>query len=410
MAMKDTAFRDSALSEREKKNINVIDVLRKRGPLSRTDIARYTGMNIVTTSHYVNNYIKNSIVHERGYNISTGGRKPMLVELNKKAFCVIGVDVAHAHIIGVITDLGAEVLAKVKRPRPAGMMDDVMTKVIDVVKELIEKSKVDMSKVKGIGVGLSGVIDMSSETVRDTDHTRGATSASYSAIRGRLGKEFNVPTYVGNDATVAAYGERWLGLDNDVENMIYIYSDVGCGIIIKGDIYCGASGSAGEVQLNLDNPDLDRFTCFMKGPCFLKPWGDVDSGISKEAKRRVREGFATKISELAKGNVDNITTQVVIKAAKSGDALALELIENAGINLGIRIAYFINLLNPEIVVIGGGIEEAGDYLLTKVKKVVKGFAFEEPSSLVKILPSRLGEDAVSLGAALLVMREVFATI
>jgi len=88
----------------------------------------------------------------------------------------------------------------------------------------------------------------------------------------------------------------------------------------------------------------------------------------------------------------------------------MEIIENAGANLGIRIAYLVNLFNPEVVVIGGGIEQAGELLLGPVRKSVRSLAFEEPANTVKIVPSRLGDSAVALGAAALVLREIFAQI
>jgi len=101
---------------------------------------------------------------------------------------------------------------------------------------------------------------------------------------------------------------------------------------------------------------------------------------------------------------------MIIEAAKAKDKIAVEIIENAGVNLGVRIAYLINLFNPEVVVVGGGIEQAGELLLGSVRKTVRQLAFEEPANTVKIVPSRLGDSAVALGAAALVLREIFAQV
>ncbi len=413
MATKGSVFRDDILSDRERKNLSILDIIRRKGPISRTDISRYTGLNIVTVSHYVDNYVKRGLVFEKGCDISSGGRKPTLVELNYKAFFIVGIDVGPEYIVGAITDLAANVIAKVKKPRPEKQMDEVMAKTIELVRELMSKagSEVDPSKIKGLGIGISGIIDKRADVVHDTDSIRGATSGSYGSVKSIIEREFGVPTFVGNDATVAAYGERWLGLEQDVNNVLYFYSDVGCGIIIKGDIYTGAGGSAGEMQLNLTNPEADELKLSKeKGICIFRPVGGVDCGITRNAKGLIKEGAQTKISELVNGKLDNIDTQVVIKAAKLGDKVALELIENAAVNLGIKIAYFVNVFNPEVVIIGGGLEEAGEFLLSKIRKTVKTYAFEEPASLVKIVPARLSDNAVSLGASLLVMRELFAEI
>lgn len=407
MVVRQTLFRDQVLSDRERKNLAILDVIRKSGPVTRTEISKVTKLNIVTVSNYVNNYIDKGLVIEKGFDISTGGRKPTLVELNAKMGHVIGVDIGPIYMIATLTDLTNAVIGKVKRERPKGPMNEVITSSIEMVYEIIEKSKIDKNKIKGVGLGVSGVIDSIAGTVRDTDPLRGRTTGSYASVKSLVQKEFGIPTFVGNDATVAAFGEKRLGLEQEINDMLYVYSDVGCGIIIKGEIYCGAGGSAGEMQLMVDqagSPLQDA------APSYLRPWG-VDLGITEEAKRILsKEQGESKMSELAGGDLDNLTADMVIEAAKAKDKIAVEIIENAGVNLGVRIAYLINLFNPEVVVIGGGIEQAGEILLDPVRKTVRQLAFEEPANTVKIVPSRLGDSAVALGAAALVLREIFAQI
>lgn len=408
MAYKQTLFRDEILSDRERKNLAILDVVRKSGPVTRTEISKVTKLNIVTVSNYVNNYIEKGLVVEKGFDISTGGRKPTLIELHAKMGYVIGVDIGPINMIAILTDLANTVIGKVKRERPKGPMSEVITSSIELVYEIIEKTKVDKNKIKGLGLGISGVIDSIAGTVRDTDPTRGRTTGSYVSIKSLVQKEFGIPTFVGNDSTVAAFGEKRLGLEQEVSDMLYVYSDVGCGIIIKGEIYCGAGGSAGEMQLMVDNPE---FPLHDKGLSYLRPWG-VDLGIATEAKRILskEKKEESKMLELAGGDINNISADIVIEAAKAKDKIAVEIIDNAGINLGVRIAYLINLFNPEVVIIGGGIEQAGELLLGPVRRTVRQLAFEEPANTVKIVPSRLGDSAVALGASALVLREIFAQI
>jgi len=407
MAVRQTLFRDQVFSDRERKNLAILDVIRKSGPVTRTEISKVTKLNIVTVSNYVNSYVDKSLVVEKGFDVSTGGRKPTLVELNAKMGYVIGVDIGPVNMIAVITDLANTVIGKVKRERPGGPMNEVITSSIEMVYEIIEKSKIDKNKMKGVGLGISGVIDAVAGTVRDTDPDRGRTTGSYASVKSLVQKEFNIPTFIGNDSTVAAFGEKRLGLEQEIDDMLYVYSDVGCGIIIKGEIYCGAGGSAGEMQLMVDNLESPLAK---ENPTYLRPWG-VDLGITEEAKRILsKEKTSSKMLDLAGGDLENISSDIVIEAAKSKDKLAIEIIENAGNNLGIRIAYLINLFNPEVVVIGGGIEQAGELLLAPVRKTVRQLAFEEPANTVKIVPSRLGDSAVALGSAALVLREIFARI
>ncbi|MBU1924628.1 MAG: ROK family protein [Candidatus Omnitrophica bacterium] len=400
--MKGALFKDQILSDRERKNLDILEVIRRYGPVTRTEISRITKYNIVTVSNYVNNYIKKDLVVEKGLDISSGGRKPTLVELNSRNCFVIGIDIGPENIVATLTDLSLNMVTKVKQLRPKDSMEEVISKSIELIYEVIEKAQIEAKKIKGLGIGISGIIDSKAGTVRDTDPKRGKTAASYISIKNLIEREFGIPTFVGNDATVAAFGEKRIGLDAEIENVLYMFSDVGCGIIIKGEIYAGAGGSAGEVQLNAGNKGED----LPKEFGLFRP-GSINLGIVDSAIEAMKSGKETKIKELAGGKPENVTADLVIDAARENDPLAIELIEKAGLTLGVRIAYLINLFNPEVVILGGGMEKSGDLILEPVKRMVRRHAFEEPASMVKIIPSRLGENAVSLGAASLVIREIF---
>lgn len=406
---KEGLFKYKTLTDRERKNLMILDMIRRNGPISRTEISKNSEINIVTISNYVNNYIEKGFVVEKGLDISTGGRKPTLLELNTKGGYVIGIDIGPRFIRGVLTDLGVSVMAKKSIPRPQADMNEVSNASLDIIQNVMEASKVDKDKIRGIGFGISGVIDEVAGTVRDTNSKRGKTSSSYMSLRMEAEKRFNIDAYVGNDATCAAYGEKRLTVEADVENMLYIYSDVGCGIIIKGEIYSGAGGSAGEIQLAIDQSSKENLPLPSDEFYYLRPLG-IDLGMIQEARNIIVRGIGTKILEYAKGDMEAIELDHIIKAADEGDKVAVDLIETAGIGLGTRVAYLINLFNPEVVVIGGGIEKAGELILESIRKSVRKLAFEEPASRVRIIPSGLGEDAVSLGAACLVLREVFASL
>ena len=402
---KEGLFRWQLLSDRERKNLVILDLIRKNGSISRTEVSRVTGLNIVTVSNYINNYIDKSLVLEKGLDVSSGGRKPALVELNSKGGYVIGVDIGPGEIFVIMTDLGIKPISKIKVKRPKGNMEEVVYNAIPLIQEVIDKSKIELAKIKCIGVGVSGVIDEPGGTIKDTDPARGCTSVDFLMFINDLKKRFGTRTFIGNDATCAAFGEKRLNPKADVDDLLYVYSDIGCGIVIKGEVYCGAGGAAGEIQIS---PDVEtkEYAFLRQDRSYLRPWG-IDLGIAVEAKKIVEKGIGTLIVELADGNVDNITKDVVIEAAKRNDRIAIELIENAAVNLGVRVAYLINLFNPEVVVIGGGVEKAGEIFWEPLRRTIKNLAFEQPASLVKVVPSILGEDAVCLGAASLAIRELF---
>ncbi len=410
MIRRRTLLNDHKLTEREQKSLALLELIRQRGPLTRTGLSQGTGFNIVTVSNYVAEFIKQGLVSERGFDVSSGGRKPVLVELNAKAGFVIGIDlapmgVAGVEMTGVMTDLHGSVVHRIVATRAieAEMdMDRTLTQAAQLVHRLIETSPIEAEHLHGIGIGLPGIMDERAGTVRQA--IRGATRSSYTGLQDRLEREVKLPVLLGNDASLAGYGEYRLGLDRPVENMVYCYSDVGASLIMHGHVYWGASGSAGELGVHV--PSDDDYLTWIKSPAFVLP-NDRELGIASQARKLVEEGHPTAIRDLAHGQPSAITFALVLQAALNGDPVARELIEHAAMQLGIRIAMIVNLFNPEVVIIGGGIEKAGALLLEPVWRAVKRYAYEEPASLVDVLPAKLGDNAVALGAACWVIREVF---
>ena len=395
------------LSEREEKNFQILELLRQRGPLTRTELSQGTGYNIVTVSNYISQFIKQGLVSERGFDISTGGRKPILVELNAKTGYAVGIDLGpmetgNAQTVIVITDLRGQIVHRVASPRGAGNMDQLLQSVGPLIQDALKHSPVDAKKIRGVGVGLPGIMDERAGTVRET--SRHGTRTNYVAIRDQIEADVRLPVLIGSDAALAGYGEYRLGLDRPAQNAVYLYSDVGASLIFNGHMYWGSGGSAGELGVFL--PSDDDYLTWIKSPQFVlsNVW---DFGLNAQARKLIEEGHATKIQELVEGNMESINLDVVLRAAQGGDQLARELVEHAAMQLGIRIAYLVNLLNPDVVIIGGGIERVGSLLLEPVWRCVKKYAYEEPASLVDVLPAQLGENAVALGAACWVIREAF---
>lgn len=381
-------FHYRSLSDKEKKNLAILDLIRKKGPISRTEISKITDINIVSISNYIKDYIDKGLLVETGWDISSGGRRPELVEVNTKGIYVMGIDIGTFDIVAAITDLSLNIVSKCKVPAPSGGADEACVKAVEAVEGLLKKSGIEKGSIKVIGMGGAG------------------SNTLFIGARNAIQEKFGIDTYMGGDAACAAFGEKRLNPKADVEDLLYIYSDMGCGIVIKGDIYLGSGGSAGEIQISREHISKEEEAIFFKGSQYLRPWG-VNSGISSMARHEIEKGIGTKIVACAKGDPNNITTEVVIEAANQNDDLAIDIIHNAGMNLGIRVAYLVNLFNPEAVVIGGGIEKAGELLLEPIRNTVKKLAFKEQANIVKIIPGALGEDTVSLGAASLAVREIF---
>ena len=184
-----------------------------------------------------------------------------------------------------------------------------------------------------------------------------------------------------------------------------MFSGVGVGMMINGEIYRGATGAAGELGIVSQNPSHTDVVA--ASATHLGRWA-MDLGMAHAAREKLKDGRESLIKDFAKGNVDAISIKEVIQALKERDPLAIEIIEDGARHLGRKIGFLVNLLNPEIVVIGGGIEDCGAIFMETLKHEVKAWAVEESANYVKIIPSAFGENSVALGVVGIVAREVFA--
>ncbi|MBU1090413.1 MAG: ROK family transcriptional regulator [Candidatus Omnitrophica bacterium] len=405
-------FPKDHLSEKEKRNIDILEILRKRGPISRPDISKELGVNVVTISSYVDEFIKRNLVFEKELDVSEGGRRPVLLDLNPQAGFVIGVGLNLMNMVGLLMDLKGNIVTKTQIARPRASVKEISECLLDMIREILRRSKEYAPKIRGIGVGIAGLINKETGSInwpQKMDHYYTYASVDL-PLKEMLEKEFNLPTLIENDSTSACFGEHWLGLEYGYKNMIYMFSGVGCGIMINGEIYRGTQGYAGEVSV-YNFKEQDKLSCALGDSCFLKRW-ELDLGIVDDMKTMLskEKEKADNFFKLTSSNINNVDLKSIFIAARSNDQLASLALERGAKRLGIKIAYLVNLLNPEIVIIGGGFEEAGEDFLNKVSATVRAWAFVEATRDLKISYSQLRENAVSLGAASLVMHKIFAQL
>jgi predicted NBD/HSP70 family sugar kinase len=393
------------LNDHEKKNLQILDTIRKKGPIARAEISRLIGLNIVTVTSYIDQYIKKGVIKEVGIDVSSGGRKPTLVDLNPAAIYLIGVGLNVVDMIAVLCNLKGDIVFSVKKERPLKAGEALVQSMTTLVQELLDKSKVDTTKVHGIGIGMPGIFNRDTSTIRwPVGLLEGDLSVTVS-IHGIFEEKFGIPTFVDNDANAAVFGEEWYGRGLGVQHAIYLYSGNGCGFMINGQIYRGANGCAGEWLFDIaeDNPLPALVEAYKSGV-----WS-MDLGIALRAQALQKENAGSKIYEISK-DPKKITLLTVVKAAEEGDPFAVSLLKDAGCRLGRKAAFLVNLFNPEILIVGGGIEIAGALFMDALRDTVKQSSVQEATDKLRIIPSQLGENGVSLGAAALVAQNYFISV
>jgi len=410
--MREIDLQKELLTEKEKRNIDILEILRKRGPISRPDISKEMGVNVVTISNYVDEFIKRKLVYEKELDVSEGGRRPVLLDLNPQAGFVIGVGLNLMNMVGLLINLKGNIVTKTQIARPRASVKEISECLLEIVREILRRSKEYTPDIRGIGVGIAGLINKENGSIhwpQKMDHYYTYASVDL-PLKDLMEKEFNLPALIENDATAACFGEHWLDSMQGFKNCLYMFSGVGCGIMLNGEVYRGSQGYAGEVSI-YNYKEQDQFSCALGNSCFLKRW-EMDLGIVDDVKSMLAhdKNKAIKFFRLTSSNIDNVDLKSVFIAARANDELAGLALERAAKRLGIKIAYLVNLFNPEVVVIGGGLEEAGEGFLNKVSSTVRDWAFREATDNLKIAYSQLRENAVALGAASLVMEKIFAQL
>jgi predicted NBD/HSP70 family sugar kinase len=417
--MRDFVVREDRLSEKERRNLNILDAIRRNDEISRAEISKITDLNIVTVSNYVSKYVKKKLVFETGLDISSGGRRPELLKLNKEYKYSIGIDLGSPHlaidpaVVGVMMDVTGKVIAKEKVKKEKESFEKLTEKVLNMTESLVKKSGVSSSDIQGIGVGIWGVLDRYRGMVRYAVEEE--QIVSYTNLLNQLESKFNVPVAIEHDASLAAFGERWsgIGASSAAEHLIFMCSDSSCGLIVKGELYCGASKSAGELNINPPaafgegEKPVNCWETYEYG-CCLRSRG-LDLGITDRMKSYLAEhsGENSSILKEAGVNAENIDFKTIVELAEKGEESAKKIIEETGEYLGTKIAFLIDLFNPEVVVIGRGIEKAGDIFFSAVRRSVRKWAYEESVKIMKVLPTSLGEDAIAIGAAATVTQDMF---
>lgn len=374
----------------------ILNVIRTDGPISRAEIAKKTNLTPPTVTNIVSELISSGLVIESNLGESKGGRKPIMLTINTSAFHVVGVDVGSRQISIVVTDLNASVFEshQVDLPRPLSE-GRFMTLLKNGIRTVMDKPLKEGSIV-GIGIGMHGLVNPD----RGVAIFAPNLNLRNMALREQLEAEFHVPVEVDNDVRAMALGESWFGNGRGIDNFICVNvgNGVGAGIILDQKLFRGASFTAGEVGHTTVDPDGPPCTCGNNG-CLQT----LVSGPAVAA--RAREQIQAGRSSVLEGK--DITGEAIYHAALEGDALALDILRQTGRYLGIGLANLINTLNPERVIVGGGVAKAARFIMGPLKETVAARALDTPARSTTIVTAKLGDQATVIGAVTLVLRKLF---
>ena len=314
---------------------------------------------------------------------------------DKKKY-VIGIDLGGTNIKGALLDFDGHTLEKIRISTDGEKgVSVVIERILTVIGDLIKWSSVSKEAIAGIGIGVPGQIDYQEGKIIFAPNL--GWHNIY--IRDLIAKATGLPVYLDNDGNVAALGEMWSGAGKGYSDIIAVTigTGIGGGIIINSRIHRGVSGSAGEIGHMIMQKDGPLCNCGKKG-CLESL--TAAPAILRMAKHAMASGLYTALKDYI-----NLEAKDVFIAAESGDEIAQDIISQSAEYLGLAIANLMNILNPEIVIIGGGVARAGDILLKPIREKAMANSLEVAAKAVKIVPAHLGNDAGCIGAGALVLME-----
>lgn len=376
---------------RELNQALILSLVRQEGQISRAEIAKRTNLSRSTVSNIINELIEADRIHEVQKGESRGGRRPILLELNYRSHCCVGIELATTFLNLVITDLKAAILYQHRESFDitAGP-DAAVAQVSRVVGRALAEAQIDAANVSGVGIGIPGPIT----------HPTGQTIAppimpgwNGVCLRDHFTETLPFPVYVDNDANLAALAEYRWGVGQQVRNMAYIYlgsTGIGAGLILNGTIYRGEIGSAGEIGHSTIDEDGPLCSCGSYG-CL-----EAMAGLPQILRN------AAKLSKEHTHSLEEL-----VAAARTNPALR-ELFVEAGTHLGVAVASLLNLYNPGLVVLGGPLAMAEDLLLETVRSTARKRALPITLEHCDIVTGKLSLQAVALGAAGQIIQSVFS--
>ncbi len=381
--------------------IKILNLIREGKATSRAEAAKKSGLSAPTVTRLVDNLIhEEKLITEVGVGTSSGGRRPKLLKFSGLNDFVIGIDLGTTNIYGILTNLNAEIITEIKQPTHVDQgFNRIMERTANIIDELRKHPKVNGRRIFGVGMAVAGLINRKKDIVEFSPdfHWHNVD------IKGKLGPNCDLPIIFDNVTRVMALGELWYGVGKQLKTFICVNVGygIGAGIIINGKPLYGKTGMAGEFgHITLEKDSQIQCACGNYGCLEALASGHA---IALTARTKLEAGEQSALLDWCDGDCSKVTAEMVANVAKNGESFAWNIFNTAAEYLGIGIAGLINLFSPQVIIIGGGVAQAGDLLFDTVRKTVAARSLNKISRDVLIQPATFGIKAAAMGAIAMIL-------
>lgn len=322
---------------------------------------------------------------------------------SKSENLVIGVDLGGTKILAGVFDRGLKCVSQAKMTTKSQRgADEVIERVARCVRDAVDEGDLDLKQVKGIGIGAPGAVDPESGKVIFAPNLQWHDVP----LKKALEKDLGIPVFVENDCNICTLGVYEAELESKPKNMVGIFlgTGIGGGLIINGKLYSGFNKTAGELGHMILEVGGPKCGCGNRG-CFEALASR--SAIFRRIQTAIKEGQKTVLTEMLGDNLDEMKSGDLRKAIKRGDKFIEKVVEEAAEYTGIAVANLINILNPDTIVLGGGvIEQMEDQMMAIIVETAHDYALDGTAEGIEILASKLGDNAGITGGAVLARRNL----
>jgi glucokinase-like ROK family protein len=384
----------------------LIDLIRKYGELSKADFTRHTDFSRSKITTCVESLVNKKILIENNATEYSGGRRSKTFSLNGKAGFLAGMDIGATSLDLGVADFSGRVL--VRHSEPASVKDGpikILGRSCTMLEKMLTENDLSPAKLTGIGIGVPGPVDFSAGTLVSPPIMPGWDGYPIIQMIQQWFPAANV--VVDNDVNAMALGEINQGAGKGVNNLIFVKigTGIGAGIICEGNIYRGSSGCAGDIGHISVNKTGPLCHCGNRGCLEVFAGGPA---IAERALVAAQAGRSPTLLEHYEKNGNILHAEDVGEAAREGDAVALEVIRESGQMVGDVLAGLVNFYNPEMIVIGGGVMNLGNLLLSSIRQTVLNRSTSLATRDLRIVFSETGADSGVIGAVNLAMDYMFS--
>jgi transcriptional regulator of PTS gene len=383
--------------------INILRYYINNGENTLAELGKEMDVSIPTITKLVGELIDEGYVFDFGKVETNGGRRPNIYGLNPESGYFLGVDIKRFRInLAIINFKGDIVESKMAIPFTYENTQASLDILCEHVNRFVDDLSIPKAKIISAGINISGRVNT------NTGNSYSFYFFNEKPLSEVLQERIGIHVSIDNDSRSMAYGEYMKGVVNGEKDVLFVNVSwgLGLGIITDGKLHYGKSGFSGEFgHIGVfDNEVICH--CGKKGCLETEASG---SYIYRRFIEKLKEGNSSILAAKTK-NGDDITQYDILEATLKEDMLAIELVEEVGINLGKHIAWLINIFNPELVVIGGTVSTVGEYLLLPLRGAVKKYSLNLVSQDTKIKLSKLGENAGVIGACLLARSKIIGLV